>query len=86
MTTAWAHVVRFELAAAMRANTAGALLAVVDAAGAAWLVACGARGRWWPAPPNTTAFAWAVAALAALAVGDWVVRVVGQVAWCIGNP
>ena len=79
MTTAWAHMVRFQISSAMRANTAGALLAALDAAGAAWLAVCVARGRWWPAPPGITALAWLVAATATVALGDWAVRLAGHV-------
>lgn len=85
MTTAWAFMVRLEIGSAVRANVAGALLAMLDAASVAWLVVCGARGRWWPAPPNPTALAWLLAALAAVALGEWVVRLEGHVACWFGN-
>lgn len=85
MTTAWAHMVRLEVKAALRTNAAGALLAVLDAFGAAWLAVCGAMRRWWPAPPKTATLVWLAGVLATLALAEWVVRLVGHVVCSSGN-
>ncbi len=46
MTTSWAHMVRGQMVAALRANAGGAMLAIVAAICGPWLVGSGVRGRW----------------------------------------
>ncbi len=86
MTTAWACVVRGKIAAALRANAAGAVLAMVDAAGVAWLAVCGIRGRWWPLRPNPTWIVWLITMVFAGALGDWAIRLAGRLVCSSGNP
>jgi len=85
MTTAWAHMVRGQVGPALRASAAGSLLAVVDAAGAAWLLVCAMWGRWWPAPLRPTTMAWIAGTAVAAALGEWAVRLVGHLVCSSGN-
>lgn len=86
MTTAWAYLVRGKIAAALRANAAGAVLAMMDAAGVAWLAVCGIWGRWWPLRPNPAWMVWLIAMVFAGAVGDWAIRLASRLVCSSGNP
>lgn len=77
MTTSWAWMVRGRLLQAVRVNSGGALLAVIAAVMAPWLLGSGFRGRWlWGPPRETVALAIAVAVMVVTLV-DWIVRVRG---------
>jgi len=52
MTTAWAHLLRGHVVAAVRSNAGGAMLAVLAAMCGPWLVGSGLAGRWLIGPPR----------------------------------
>jgi hypothetical protein len=52
MTTAWSHLLRGQVLAAMQANAGGALLALAAVACGPWLVGSGLLGRWLVGPPR----------------------------------
>lgn len=75
MTTAWAHVVRGQVLAAMRANAGGALLAVLALGGTPWLLASGAQGRWIIGRPSEWWLLAAALAIVVITLVQWAVRV-----------
>jgi hypothetical protein len=75
MTTAWAHVVRGQLPAALRANAGGALLAGLALAGAPWLLASGAAGRWIVGRPDEWWLFGTALAIVTITLVQWAVRV-----------
>jgi len=75
-TTAFAHLVRGNASAACRANTGGALLAVLTAVGGPWLLASAARGKWIGLVPSSSLVAWLAGLVAGTMMIDWVVRLV----------
>lgn len=77
MTTAWAHLVRGELGAALQVNAAGALLAMLAVAAVPWLTGSAATGRWLGRPPNASVVAWTAAAISLMAFLQWGVRLKG---------
>lgn len=74
MTTSWAYMVRVQPLAAFRANTGGALLAVVSMLLAPWAVASGAAGRWLVWCPGQAASMYLVVSLLLITFIDWSVR------------
>jgi hypothetical protein len=74
MTTSWAYLVRGQIVAAAAANVGGALLGLITAVAAVWLLADGLCGRWLGPVPNATLLAWLLAGVAAVTLVDWVVR------------
>lgn len=74
MTTAWAHVVRGELRAALVANVGGALLAIAAGCAVPWLLLAAIGGRWWPIAPREGPLAWAAGGFVALTLLDWLTR------------
>jgi hypothetical protein len=74
MTTAWAHLVRGELAAAFRASAGGALLAMAAVVSGPWLVASGVRGRWVVGPPPEAVTLGLGFAVALVMMIEWAVR------------
>lgn len=74
MTTSWAHLVRGRPVAAMRANTGGALLGVLAAAGSIWTLGSAWRGRWWGGPISDRALATSALAVATVILIDWLAR------------
>ncbi len=70
MTTSWAHLTRGQLPAAMRANTGGAMLALVAMLAAPWLIVSATIGRWWLGKPA----AWVVVVTAVTIVGTALVQ------------
>ena len=74
MTTSWAHVVRGQVREALRANVAGAALAVLDLLAVPWLWISAARGYWFGWTPDSTRGAWVCGGLLAVTLVDWVVR------------
>ena len=77
MTTAWAHLVRGELGAALRVNAAGALLAMLAVAAVPWLTGSAATGRWLGRPPSGNAVAWTAAGICLIALIQWGLRLGG---------
>jgi len=74
MTTAWAHLLRGEVADALRANVAGALLALVAVVAAPWLLVSAAAGRWVGWSPRSTPLAGAAVLFVAVVLLDWIRR------------
>ncbi|MGE0758889.1 MAG: DUF2752 domain-containing protein, partial [Pirellulaceae bacterium] len=52
MTTAWAHVMRGQWPAALRANVGGTVLAVTAALACPWCLGAAWRGRWLAVQPT----------------------------------
>lgn len=74
MTTSWSHLMRGNVAAAVRANCGGALLAVLALIGGPWLVVSGVWGRWFfGAPQETASLALGFATLIVTLI-DWSIR------------
>ena len=74
MTTAWSHLVRGHMVQALGANAGGAALGVVALALAPWSLATGLWGRWWWRPLSERTAVGLALGLAAITVGDWMVR------------
>jgi hypothetical protein len=74
MTTAWAHLVRGELIAALHANVGGALLAAASLLAAPWSLISGLRGRWLWQPPSERVVLAAMAVIVSATLLDWCVR------------
>ena len=74
MTTAWAHLVRGQLIAALRANAGGTLLAALAVVSVPWLAVSAARGRWLGLAPRSIAVAWVGSAILLVTLIDWIVR------------
>ena len=74
MTTAWSHLVRGQVLEAFRANVGGAILALVDLAAVPWLLWSAIRGRWLGWVPNGNVLAAGMAAILAVTLIDWAVR------------
>ena len=74
MTTSWAHLIRGELLEALQVNVAGTLLGLAALVAAPWMALLAIRGRWIGRPPGSTALAYAVVALFAVMLVDWVYR------------
>ena len=74
MTTSWAHVMRGEWKQAMRANSAGMMLALAACIVGPWLLAVAGRGRWIGWKPTEVN----VAVMAIIVIGvtllDWLRR------------
>jgi hypothetical protein len=73
-TTAFAYAVRGHLAEALRANVGGTLLAGLFVLSGPWLLASAARGRWLVWVPTGPRVALIAAAIAAIMVIDWIIR------------
>jgi hypothetical protein len=76
MTTAWAHAVRGELGAALRANAGGAIACGLALIAAPWLLASAAIDRWLLVEPTTRLVLWIGTILVALTLLDWLRRLV----------
>ncbi|MBX3424298.1 MAG: DUF2752 domain-containing protein [Pirellulales bacterium] len=74
MTTAWACLVRSDVARAAAANLAGAGLAVAALLGAPWLAWAAARGAWPWRRPRWDGVVYAGTVLLGVAALDWVRR------------
>ena len=77
MTTAWAWLMRGQVAAATRANAAGTLLGVMAVIGVPWLLVSAARGRWLPGSPNAVVWAAIAATVTLVAIIQWGWRLLG---------
>ena len=74
MTTAWAHLVRGNISAALQANLGGVLAGVAAAAAAPWLLASALAGRWLVAKPRLIWLLTSGSIWLGLVVIDWVRR------------
>lgn len=74
MTTAWAHLVRGEVVAALKANVGGTLLAILAVVAVPWLASCAARGEWVAMTPNGTVAACIATTILVVTLIDWLVR------------
>jgi hypothetical protein len=74
MTTAWAHAVRGELAAAAKVNLGGAVLWGLAVAMAAWMLAAAATGRWPLGRPRLTWIVGTGTVWLAVTLADWARR------------
>ncbi len=74
MTTSWAHMVRGQVLGSMKANSGGALLAIVAMTTGPWMLVCGLRGRWLLCPPNEWAVLGVGLAVVFVSVVDWMIR------------
>lgn len=74
-TTAWAHVLDGEWAAAAQANLAGTLLCLAAVVGVPWLLLSASMGRWLVAKPTARVMLVVGTGLIAIAVLDWARRV-----------
>ena len=77
MTTAWAWLMRGQVAAAIRANAAGTLLGAMAVIGVPWLLVSAARGRWLPGSPNAAVAAAIAAIVTLVAILQWGWRLLG---------
>jgi hypothetical protein len=74
MTTSWSHMMRGQVASAFRANSGGALLAVVAAVCGPWMLASGLWGRWLLGPPRELPTMIVGLVIIATTLIDWSVR------------
>ncbi len=74
MTTAFAHFVRGQWAAAAGSNAGGALLALVVAAMAPWSLASAALGSFVVRPPQDKTLIGGAAVIGGVTIVDWLVR------------
>jgi len=74
MTTSWSHMVRGQVVSAARANSGGALLAIIAATAGPWMLLCGLRGKWLLRPPNEWVVLGIGLATMFITVMDWLVR------------
>ena len=74
MTTSWAHMVRGQVLSSVKANSGGALLAIVAATAGPWMLVCGLRGRWLLCPPNEWVVLGIGLAVVFITMMDWMIR------------
>ena len=74
MTTSWAHMVRGQVFSSVKANSGGALLAIVAIFTGPWMLLCGLRGRWLFRPPNEWAVLGVGMSVVFITVVDWIIR------------
>jgi Protein of unknown function (DUF2752) len=77
MTTAWAHLVRGEVADAFRANAGGALLGLLALLAEPWLLIAAVRGRWLGWVPRANVLGWVLAGVVVVTLIDWSIRMLG---------
>jgi len=75
MTTSWAHFVRGEIVASLRANAGGTLLAMVAVVVAAISSITAVAGRWIVPPPGQLVCLLAALGIVAVTLVDWLVRI-----------
>jgi hypothetical protein len=78
MTTAWAHVVRGQLASACRANAGGAILAIVAMLAVPAMLLAAVTGRWRGPTPGGMPLLVGGIALAAVIIAQWIWRLLGS--------
>jgi hypothetical protein len=74
MTTSWAHMTRGQVVQAVRANSGGALLAIVAATVGPWILISGLIGRWLGGPPRESLTIAVGLAIVVTTLIDWSVR------------
>jgi hypothetical protein len=74
MTTSWAYLVRGQWKQAFQTNVGGALLGILAAVAAPWLLCSAKRGDWVGISPNGPATAWMLSALLLITLIDWAFR------------
>ncbi|GAB6165374.1 DUF2752 domain-containing protein [Thermostilla marina] len=74
MTTAWANLMHGRLAAALRANISGTVLAVLAAVCGVWLAVSAIRGSWWLVEPNDRWTAVISLVMAGCIMAEWLIR------------
>lgn len=74
MTTSWAHLMRGNVAGAVRANIGGTLLAVLAAVSGPWMLVSGLRGRWFLGCPNEIVVASLGVGVVFVTLIDWSLR------------
>jgi len=74
MTTAFSHMVRGQVAGALRANSGGALLALVAMAAGPWFVVSAAYGRWLIGPPPEMVLIGVGLTVVVVTIVDWTLR------------
>jgi len=74
MTTSWAHMTRGQVVQAVRANSGGALLAIVAATVGPWILISGLAGRWLGGPPRESLTIAVGLAIVVTTLIDWSVR------------
>jgi hypothetical protein len=79
MTTAWAHLARGELLAALGANVGGVVLAAAALLTAPWMLVSGLQGRWLGRPPSGPIVAAATAVVTSATLLQWCLRILA--AW-----
>jgi len=74
MTTAWAHVVRGQAVAALRASVGGSLLALTALAAGPWLVGSATCGRWLVTAPHEGLIVAVGLTIVVVTLVDWTLR------------
>lgn len=74
MTTSWSHIARGQVIQSFRANSGGALLAIVAAMAGPWMLLSGLRGRWVVSPPNHSIVLITLVTVLGVTLIDWVIR------------
>jgi hypothetical protein len=74
MTTSWSHMMRGQVVSAVRANSGGALLAVVSAVCGPWMLASGLAGRWLVVVPREGPTLAVGVAVIVVTLIDWSLR------------
>lgn len=74
MTTSWAYFMRGNWVQSARANSGGALLALVAAVVGPWMVISGGLGRWFVRPPGEWSVVAASVVIVVVTLADWCVR------------
>jgi hypothetical protein len=67
-------MVRGQALSSVKANSGGALLAIVAILTGPWMVLCGLRGRWLLRPPNEWAVLGVGLSVVFITVVDWMIR------------
>ena len=74
MTTAWSHMVRGQVASAVRANSGGMLLALMAMAVGPWFVGSAIGGRWLISPPRDGVVIGVGLTIVIVTLVDWTMR------------
>jgi len=75
MTTSWAWAVRGRMLRAVRANSGGAVLAMIAAVISPWWIGSGLCGRWLGGVPNEKWILAGAVTVMAVTVIDWMIRI-----------
>jgi hypothetical protein len=78
MTTAWAHLVRGQLIAALRTNAGGTLLGMLAVVSVPWLALSAVCGRWLLWAPSSIAVAWVGSGILLVTLIDWGIRLAAK--------